>query len=55
MELIKGERTLIDFAFKVLQFLHEDIADLNELCWQILTAIIKRGEFKLSHMGYSKA
>lgn len=53
-ELMKGERILIDFAFKVIHYIHEDIADLNELCWQILTVLLKRGEFKLSHLGYNK-
>lgn len=43
MELMKGQRFLIDFAFKVISYIHEDIADLNDICWQILTTILKRG------------
>lgn len=54
MELMKGQRFLIDFAFKVISYIHEDIADLNDICWQILTTILKRGEFKLSHMAFTK-
>lgn len=38
----------------MLSYIHEDIADLNDLCWKILTTILKRGEFKLEHMGFGK-
>ena len=51
---MKGQHFLIDFAFKVLSYIHEAIADLNDICWQILTTILKRGEFKLPYMGFTK-
>ena len=53
-ELIRAQRFLINFAFNILSYIHEDIMDLNNICWNILTAILRRGEFKLSHMCFSK-
>lgn len=29
MSLMKAQRFFIDFAFKVMAYIHEDIADLN--------------------------
>jgi hypothetical protein len=53
-DLMKGQRFLIFFAFKVISYIREDIAYLKEICWQILIAILRRGEFKLSHMEFNE-
>jgi hypothetical protein len=42
-------------AFKASAYIHEGKPDICEVCWNILTVILKRGEFKLSHMGFSKS
>ena len=52
-DLMKGQRFLIYFATKVVSYIREDIAYLQEMCWQILIAILRRGEFNLSHMGFN--
>lgn len=54
MELLKAQRFLIDFAFKAMTYVREDKPDIVDVSWSILTAILKRGEFKLSHLGFSK-
>ena len=28
--------------------------ELNEICWNILSSLLQRGEFKLSHMCFSR-
>jgi len=53
-DLMKGQRFLIFFAFKVIAYIKEDIAYLKEICWQILIAIMRRGEFKLAHMEFNE-
>lgn len=52
-ELVRAQRFLINFAFNILTYIHEDIAALNDICWNILAAILQRGEFKLTHMAFS--
>jgi hypothetical protein len=54
MELYSSQRFLIDLAFKATSYIHEDNPDICEVCWNILTVILKRGEFKLTHIGFSK-
>ena len=38
----------------MLTYIHEDLAVLHEICWTILTCILQRGEFKLTHLAFSK-
>jgi hypothetical protein len=52
-DLMKGQRFLIFFAFKVLSYIREDISYLKDACWQILATILSRGEFQLPHMAFS--
>ena len=33
----------------------EDDEDLTDVCWRILLAIMKRGEFNLNNVGFSKS
>jgi hypothetical protein len=42
-ELHRAQRFLIDLAFKVLSFIHEDKPEICEISWSILSAILKRG------------
>ena len=42
-ELLSAQRFLIDLAFKVLSFIHEDKPEVCEISWSILSAILKRG------------
>jgi hypothetical protein len=45
---------LIDLGFKIIEILNEDIEEITTICWNILIALIKRGELTLAHIGYSK-
>jgi len=39
----------------MITYIREERTDISEISWTILTTILKRGEFKLSHLGFSKA
>jgi hypothetical protein len=54
MELYKAQRFLIDFAFKAMTYVREDKPDICEVSWSLLTVILKRGEFRLTQMGFSR-
>lgn len=54
-DLLQAQRFLIDLAFKVIAYLHEQQPHIQELSWAVLTALLKRGEFKLSHLGFAPA
>lgn len=34
---------MIDLAFKATSYIHEGNPDICEVCWNILTVILKRG------------
>lgn len=50
--LIRAQKILIDLGHKTLNYLEEEDVMINELCWQILIALIRRGEFLLAHIGF---
>ena len=42
----------IDLGHKIMGYLEEEDVTINESCWQILIALIRRGEFLLAHIGF---
>lgn len=51
---MRAQLFLIDLGHQLIEYAHEDFADLNDTCWQVLIALLKRGEFKLEFMGFDK-
>jgi len=45
---------MIDLAFKMMAYAREEKPQIQQISWTILTTILRRGEFKLSHLGFSK-
>ena len=55
VELYRAQETFIALGFKVINYLEEEDALINELCWQILIGLIRRGEFLLAHIGFDQS
>ena len=51
---MKAQKIFIDLGHKILSYLEEEDVLINELCWQILIALVKRGEFLLAHIGFDQ-
>ena len=52
---MEGQRLMIDVGFKTLAYINQRIhQEVEELCWQILLLLLKRGEFALINIGYNK-
>lgn len=55
MEMIEGQRVLIDVSFKAIAYIRQRLhPEVEQLSWQILSLIIRRGEFSLNFIGFSK-
>lgn len=50
--LLKGQRGLIELGIRVRHILDEDNEAISPYCWELLVALIKRGELTLAYMGY---
>lgn len=47
---------MIDVGFKTIAYIKQRIhQEVEELCWQILLLLLKRGELQLINIGFSKA
>ena len=53
-DLHRAQETFISLGFKIINYLEEEDSLINELCWQILIALIRRGEFLLAHIGFDQ-
>lgn len=54
-EMTEGQQLLIDMAFKILAYIQQNIhPDIEALCWQILSILLKRGEFALINIGFNR-
>ena len=53
-ELLKAQKIFIELGLKTVSYLEEEDVLINELCWQILIALIRRGEFLLAHIGFDQ-
>lgn len=51
---MKAQKIFIDLGHKTLNYLEEEDVMINDLCWQILISLIKRGEFLLAHIGFDQ-
>ena len=54
LELLEGQKILVELGVKVTQYIEIEDPGTNDLCWLILISLIKRGEFNLSHMGFNE-
>ena len=52
-DFFKGQVALLNVANKLFYFLEEDETVICELCWRGLIAIMGRGEFLLSYIGFT--
>ena len=52
--LLKGQRGLIELGFRTRSMLNEDNDIISSTCWDLLIALIKRGELTLAFMGYKE-
>ncbi len=53
--LLKAQKVLIDLGYKLIEIINESIEEVAPTCWSLLNALLRRGEFTLAHMGYSKS
>lgn len=54
MDLLEGQKILIELGMKLTQYVESEDPIANDLCWLILISLIKRAEFNLSHMGFNE-
>lgn len=52
--LLKGQRGLIELGFRTRSILNEDNEIIAPHCWELLIALMKRGELTLAFMGYKE-
>lgn len=53
--LLKGQRSLIALGFRVRCLLNEEREEVEDICWQLLITLVKRAEFDLAYIGFTKA
>lgn len=53
--MVEGQRLLIDMGFNALAYIKQNIhPEVEELSWQILLILLKRGEFALINLGFNR-
>ena len=53
LEVVKGQNALLKVGMRVSEYLEIEDPVINDMCWLILTALVRRSEFGLHHMGFS--
>lgn len=53
--LLKGQRGLIELGFRTRSLLNEDNEAIAPYCWEVLIALMRRGELALAFMGFKDA
>lgn len=52
-ELLKAQEELLEVAFKTKAYISENIDEISSVCFALLSALIKRGELSLAHLGFN--
>jgi hypothetical protein len=52
-ELLKAQEELLEVAFKTKSYINENIEEISSACFALLSAMMKRGELSLAHLGFN--